>query len=240
MILLSFESSAKSAGVAITDGERRVAESFQNCGLTHSRTLLPMAQSLLANCGMALSQIDGYAVAAGPGSFTGIRIGVATVKGLALAAQRPVVGVSTLEAMAMGANVLRAPLCCVMDARAGQVYQAFFDCLDGTMRRLGEDRAVKIEALAAEIGQMPYFMVGDGAFLCYNECNKTCENIMLAPEAVRFQSAYGVALAALVKFGEGQGVTADELEAIYLRRPQAERERLARLTKETDENAKEF
>lgn len=234
MRLLSFESSAKSAAVAITDGETRIAESFQNCGLTHSRSLLPMADALLANCGMTLSQMDGFAVASGPGSFTGIRIGIATVKGLALATARPVVGVSTLEAMAMGAGVLRAPLCCVMDARAGQVYQAFFDCTDGQVHRLGEDRAIKMEALSMEIGKKTYFMVGDGAFLCYNEINKTCENITLAPETVRFQSAYGVALAALPQFRAGQATSADALDALYLRRPQAERERLAKLKQESN------
>ena len=89
MKILSFESSAVSASVALTDGAKLIAQSFQNCGLTHSRTLLPMAESLLAGCGASLAGVDAFAVAAGPGSFTGLRIGVATVKGLAYPSGKP-------------------------------------------------------------------------------------------------------------------------------------------------------
>ena len=121
MKILAFESSAVSASVALTEDDRLVAQSFQNCGLTHSRTLLPMAEALLANCGVTINDVDALAVAHGPGSFTGVRIGVATVKGLALGADKPCVGVSTLEAMAWGARALGGSLCCVMDARTGQV-----------------------------------------------------------------------------------------------------------------------
>ena len=99
MKILALESSAVSASVALTEDEKLVAQSFQNCGLTHSRTLLPMAENLLANCGVSLADVDAIAVAHGPGSFTGVRIGVATVKGLALGADKPCIGVSTLEAM---------------------------------------------------------------------------------------------------------------------------------------------
>lgn len=102
MKILALESSAVSASVALTEDDKLIAQSFQNCGLTHSRTLLPMAEALLANCGVSLSEVDAFAVAHGPGSFTGVRIGVATVKGLALGTDRPCVGVSTLEAMAWG------------------------------------------------------------------------------------------------------------------------------------------
>lgn len=126
MKILSFESSAVSASVALTDGVRLIAQSFQNCGLTHSRTLLPMAESLLAGCGHGLQDVDAFAVAAGPGSFTGLRIGVATVKGLAYPSGKPCAGVSTLEAMARGLEGLSGPVCCVMDARGGQVYNALF------------------------------------------------------------------------------------------------------------------
>ncbi|MFQ7690140.1 MAG: tRNA (adenosine(37)-N6)-threonylcarbamoyltransferase complex dimerization subunit type 1 TsaB [Butyricicoccus sp.] len=124
MKILALESSAVSASVALTEDEKLVAQSFQNCGLTHSRTLLPMVENLLANCGVSLADVDAIAVAHGPGSFTGVRIGVATVKGLALGADKPCLGVSTLEAMAWGARALGGDLCCVMDARAGQVYNA--------------------------------------------------------------------------------------------------------------------
>lgn len=159
MKILALESSAVSASVALTEDEKLVAQSFQNCGLTHSRTLLPMVENLLANCGVSLADVDAIAVAHGPGSFTGVRIGVATVKGLALGADKPCLGVSTLEAMAWGARALGGDLCCVMDARAGQVYNALFTVEDGRVRRLCDDRAVKLTELAEEIGEAPYFLV---------------------------------------------------------------------------------
>ena len=151
MKILALESSAVSASVALTEDEKLVAQSFQNCGLTHSRTLLPMVENLLANCGVSLADVDAIAVAHGPGSFTGVRIGVATVKGLALGADKPCLGVSTLEAMAWGARALGGDLCCVMDARAGQVYNALFTVEDGKVRRLCDDRAIKLTELAERI-----------------------------------------------------------------------------------------
>ncbi|MCQ5129776.1 tRNA (adenosine(37)-N6)-threonylcarbamoyltransferase complex dimerization subunit type 1 TsaB [Butyricicoccus faecihominis] len=229
MKLLSFESSAKSASVALTEGGRLIAQVFQNCGLTHSRTLLPMAENLLAGCGVALSEIDGFAVAAGPGSFTGIRIGVATVKGLAFGLDRPCVGVSTLEAMAHGARALCGDLCCVMDARAGQVYNALFRCENGALTRLCDDRAVKLSALAEEIASSPQILVGDGAEMCYNTLKEQCAGLALAPEELRWPRGTGVAAAALPYFERGEILSAQQLDAVYLRRPQAERERLARL-----------
>lgn len=229
MKILSFESSAVSASVALTDGEKLIAQSFQNCGLTHSRTLLPMSESLLANCGIALSSVDGFAVAAGPGSFTGIRIGVATVKGLALGADKPCVGVSTLEAMAHGAHALHGSLCCVMDARAGQVYNARFICENGIITRLCDDRAVKLTELAQEIGNTPQFLVGDGADLCYNTLKEQCAGLTLAPPELRWPTGYGVAAAALPRFLRGETCTPQQLDAVYLRKPQAEQMRLAGL-----------
>ena len=150
MKILALESSAVSASVALTEDEKLVAQSFQNCGLTHSRTLLPMVENLLANCGVSLADVDAIAVAHGPGSFTGVRIGVATVKGLALGADKPCIGVSTLEAMAWGARALGGDLCCVMDARAGQVYNALFTVKDGRVRRLCDDRAIKLTEKKSE------------------------------------------------------------------------------------------
>lgn len=233
MKILAFESSAVSASVALTDGDKLIAQSFQNCGLTHSRTLLPMAESLLENCGFALSAVDAFAVAAGPGSFTGIRIGVSTVKGLAFGVDRPCVPVSTLEAMACGARALGGSLCCVMDARAGQVYQAFFEAATGAVTRLCDDRAIKLAELAEEIREKPQFLVGDGAELCYNNLNKSCAKLTLAPPELRYPSGYGVAAAALPRLARGETCTPQQLDAVYLRRPQAERERLARLQRET-------
>ena len=229
MKLLAFESSAVSASVALTEDDRLIAQSFQNCGLTHSRTLLPMAESLLQNCGLSLGAVDGRAVAYGPGSFTGIRIGVATLKGLAFGADKPCVGVSTLEAMAWGARALGGTLCCVMDARAGQVYNALFSIENLAPTRLCADRAVTIENLGQEIGQKPYFLVGDGAELCYNKLKDICSGVRLAPSEMRYATGYGVAAVALPLFSRGETLTPQQLDAFYLRRPQAERLRLKRL-----------
>lgn len=219
MRILSFESSAVSASVCLTDDEKIIAQSYQNCGLTHSRTLLPMAESLLAGCDHSIDDIDAFAIATGPGSFTGLRIGVATVKGLAFATNKPCIGVSTLEAMAQTIYGDNLNICCVMDARAGQVYQAFFKRDGQTLIRLCEDRAIKLDELAGEIGETSQILVGDGANLCYTKLIPICPNLKLAPEYLRYPSAYGVAKLALIGLNNGKGVCADELDAFYLRPP---------------------
>ena len=230
MKILAFESSAVSASVALTEDDKLIAQSFQNCGLTHSRTLLPMAEALLQNCGITLDEIDAFAVAHGPGSFTGVRIGVATVKGLALGTDKPCIGVSTLDAMAHGARALGNRLCCVMDARAGQVYNALFTVEDGLVHRLCDDRALKLIDLGEEIRETPYFLVGDGAELCYNTLKDTCSGLRLAPSELRYPSGFGVAAAALPLLLAGTACSPQQLDAFYLRRPQAERERMQRLS----------
>lgn len=230
MKILAFESSAVSASVALTEDDKLIAQSFQNCGLTHSHTLLPMAEALLQNCGITLDEIDAFAVAHGPGSFTGVRIGVATVKGLALGTDKPCIGVSTLDAMAHGARALGNRLCCVMDARAGQVYNALFTVKDVLVHRLCDDRALKLIDLGEEIREMPYFLVGDGAELCYNTLKDTCSDLRLAPSELRYPSGFGVAAAALPLLRAGAACSPQQLDAFYLRRPQAERERMQRLS----------
>lgn len=219
MKILSFESSAVSAAVSLTDGTKLVAQAFQNFGLTHSRTLLPMAESLLHGCGASLSAVDAFAIAAGPGSFTGLRIGVSTVKGLAYPSGKPCIGVSTLEAMAQGLLGLSGDICCVMDARSGQVYHALFRWADGVLTRLIDDRAITLDALGAEIGDRAQILVGDGADLCYTKLNKTCPGLRLAPPHLRYPTAYGVAMAALPRLARGEGVDAQTLDARYLRPP---------------------
>ncbi len=229
MKLLAFESSSVSASVALVEDEKLIAQAFQNCGLTHSRTLLPMAESLLQNSCVPLSDIDVLAVAHGPGSFTGVRIGVAVVKGLAFAAGKPCVGVSTLEAMAFGARALGGRICCVMDARAGQVYNALFNVSRGSVERLCPDRAIPLCELTEEIGSEEYFLVGDGAELCYNSLKEACAGLRLAVPELRYATGYGVAAVGLKHAQAGSTISPQQLDAFYLRRPQAERERLKRI-----------
>ena len=228
MLILAMESTAKAASVALVRDGVLVAQSTQCSGLTHSRTLLPMAEDLLKNAGVKLSEVDRFAVAHGPGSFTGVRIGVAAVKGLAWAAEKPAVGVSTLEAMAWhGVAAGEGSLvCCAMDARRNQVYNALFEIKDGKPVRLTEDRAISLEDLIADLkadGRMP-FLVGDGAHLC----KAALETAVLAPENLRMQSAWGVAMAAM----DMPDASADALQPVYLRLSQAERERQARLNEQ--------
>ena len=165
MRILAFESSAKAASVAILQDGVLLGEYFQNSGQTHSRTLAKMAEDLLANCDLTVADIDAVAVAAGPGSFTGVRIGVAAAKGLAWARELPCYGVSTLEAMVRGAAMCDGVYCACMDARRAQVYNAVFSVEDGKLVRLSEDRAISIEELGAELKNLEkaIFLVGDGA-----------------------------------------------------------------------------
>lgn len=229
MRILGFDSSAKSASVAICDGDVLIAQYYQNCGLTHSKTLLPMAEDLLKNLEMTLADIDLIAVAQGPGSFTGVRIGVSTVKGLAWACEKPVCGVSTLEAMAYNAGAMPEGtiVCCVMDARRNQFYNALFEIKSGIPVRLCEDRAISGDELVEHVEKCkkPVYVVGDGAKLCYNVLDKNSVSAVLAPEPLRNQCAWGVCMAALGKKEQ----TVHELLPVYLRLSQAERERQERV-----------
>ena len=170
MLILAFETSAKAASVALMEGQTLLGETYQNTGLTHSQTLLPMAQELIKNCGYAPEQIQAVAVAAGPGSFTGVRIGVAAAKGFAWGKELPCYGVSTLEAMALNLGVWDGLVVPVMDARRSQVYTATFRAREGMMERLCEDRAISLQDLGEELKNenQPIFLVGDGSVLCYN------------------------------------------------------------------------
>ena len=227
MRILALESSAKAASAAISENGRLVCQYWQASGLTHSRTLLYMAESMLKNLEFTMDGIDAIAVANGPGSFTGIRIGAAAAKGLAWGAGKPVIGVSTLEAMSYHLSDREGVVICpVMDARRDQVYNAKFIARGGELERLCPDRAISIEQLVseAEADEKTYFLVGDGAEMCYNILSERIADVRLAPETLRLQSAYGVAMAAK----HGTAVSPDELSPNYLRLSQAERERLAR------------
>ena len=234
MLILALESSAKAASAAVARDGKLLDLEFRNDGLTHSVTLLPMAEQALRSCGLTIRDVDAVAVSRGPGSFTGIRIGVSAVKGLCWGAEKPAIGVSTLEAMAWNAENAPADsiVCCAMDARRSQVYNALFRMENGRPLRLTEDRAIGLSELAEELGAAgkPIFVLGDGALLCYNYLSENSVSATLAPEQVRLQNAWGVCRAA-----EGaEPRPAAELLPRYLRLSQAERERLERMKKETE------
>ena len=230
MLLLAFETSAKAASVALFDGEKLLGESYQNTGLTHSQTLLVMAQDLLSQCGKMPSDVEAVAVANGPGSFTGVRIGVAAAKGFAWGKEIPCYGVSTLEAMALGLGAYDGIICPVMDARRSQVYNALFYVNQNPLSRPTPDRAISLEDLGAELknAEKPIFLVGDGSILCYHTLKDTLPNLVLPAEHRMHQRAVGVGLAALQSIAAGESGDGNALAPNYLRLSQAERERLER------------
>ena len=235
MLILAFETSAKAASAALLEGETLLGESYQNTGLTHSQTLLVMAEQLLAQCGKTAGDVEAVAVAAGPGSCTGVRIGVAAAKGFAWGAELPLYGVSTLEAMAMGAGVTDGYVCCCMDARRSQVYNALVEAKHGNLTRVSEDRAIALADLRPELEKLekPIFLVGDGAALCYNTLGADLQQLVLLPEHHRQQRAEGVGLAALQQIAAGEPGCAGSLTPNYLRLSQAERERLEKERNQT-------
>lgn len=224
MKILAVDSSAKSASVAVCEDGRLISECFVNASLTHSRTLMPMVDNALTQADMNIKDIDAFCVNVGPGSFTGIRIGVAAVKGLALAENKPCAGVSTLESMAYNFADDNCIVCAAMDARCNQVYTALFSCDAGKVERICEDKAISIDELCEELSAYDekIYLAGDGAEICMKTFGDKLENICLSGENRRYQRAFGAALAAE---NNKEAFTDSALLApVYLRLPQAERE----------------
>ncbi|MGN1467165.1 MAG: tRNA (adenosine(37)-N6)-threonylcarbamoyltransferase complex dimerization subunit type 1 TsaB [Ruminococcus sp.] len=226
MRILAFDSTATAASVAVVEENKIIGEFFINTKLTHSQTLLPMAESLLNNTQLSVNDIDAFAVNAGPGSFTGVRIGVAAVKGMAMALNKSCVAVSTLESMAYNLKHTDCTAICVMDARCNQVYNANFKISGGNIQRLCEDRAISIDELTEELKGFNdrLILVGDGSMLCYEKMQDKLTASELASESLRYQNAVSTAFIALNLYKSGKFVSASELMPYYLRMPQAERE----------------
>ncbi len=225
MVILAFESSAGPASVCLLRDGAIAALNWQNIGYTHSQTLMPAADHVLKTAGITADMVDAFAVASGPGSFTGLRIGISTVKGLAWALDKPCFSISTLLGMSYNHLEFEGVLCAAMDARRSQVYTALFSVHQGKVTRLSEDEARDAAELAVLIKKqdMPIMFIGDGAEIAFQAAKKVgVGDIRLAPESTRLQSAVGVALAAQI---EGVAVNAAELVPNYLRQSQAERER---------------
>lgn len=230
MKLLGIDSTAKSASAAICEDGKILALQYSNTGYTHSVTLMPMVKNVLCAASLKIDDIDAFAVTAGPGSFTGVRIGVACVKGMAQPLGKPCIAVSTLEAAAKPLEAFDCYAVAVMDARCKQVYAAEFECKNGALIRKCPDCAVSISELADRLKSvsLPIILAGDGASLCYGELSGLIPGLRLAPEQIRFQSAAAVALIAEQKLNNGETLTCDELTPVYLRVPQAVREKNAR------------
>ncbi len=233
MNILAFDSTAKTASVALVRDGRTVAEFFVDSGKTHSEILLPMAEDVLARAHMTLDEIDYYAVTVGPGSFTGVRIGTATVKGLAfsLSERENCVPVSTLEAIAEGLMPLDGIYAPVMDARRNEVYNALFRMENGILTRLTPDRAISLSALGEELKTLypneTVRFAGDG----YDVAMAALAPMLptaATPIALRFQRAAAVARCGERALSRGEAVPPSCISPTYLRLPQAERDRLAK------------
>ena len=230
MLTLAFESSAKAASVCLMRDAELIAQYTQCTALTHSRTLLPMAEDMLKNTEISLQDVDLFAVAHGPGSFTGIRIGISTVKGLAWSLEKPCVGVSTLEAMAWHGLEAGGIVCPVMDARKNQVYNALFEIVDGAPVRIREDRAISLDELIEDVRALssPVLLLGDGTEITAAAFDMAGMEYRKAPGNLVMQDAWGVGMASIGK----ESYPSAQLLPVYLRLSQAERERQERLAKE--------
>jgi tRNA threonylcarbamoyladenosine biosynthesis protein TsaB len=229
MKVLSLDTSAEVCSAAVCDGSRLIAEMTVNTGNTHSQTLLPVIEQILKISGVSLDEIDLYSCSTGPGSFTGVRIGVATLKGIAYGKNKPCVSVSTLEALAYNLVGYDGIICPVMNARRNQVYNALFECKDGVLTCLCDDRALAICELDDELSlfDKPIYLCGDGYEITEKGILKT--KIQRVPERLRLQSAYSVACCAYKKYNSRDLLNDKTIAPIYLRPSQAERERNERL-----------
>lgn len=224
MKILAVDSSAAVASVAILSDNTVLGEYFLDNGNTHSETILPMTESLLSRLSMTLDEIDLFAVSIGPGSFTGLRIGVATVKGLAFGRNKPCAGISTLEALAYNLDGVSGILCPVMDARRNQVFTALFKSDGKQIERLTPDGAMDLSELDSLLANYkePIYLCGDGYALA-KEALTT--KTMDTPERLIPQSAIPVARLALREQKAGRTVDEAALAPVYLRLSKAERER---------------
>lgn len=232
MKILALDSTAKTATVSICEDERLISIYSVTAGLNHSETLLPMVENALTTAQTSIDDIDMFAISDGPGSFTGVRIGMSLLKGLAFGKEKLCVGVSTLEALAYNLKDFKGIICPVMDARRDQVYNALFLSNGDSLVRLTEDRAIPLKELEAELKEKyldkSIYLCGDGYNLALKSIDDTFAN---TPVLLREQNAYSVSLVALAKYKNSpdDDYSDRNIKPVYLRVPQAERERLERL-----------
>ncbi|MBO5896063.1 MAG: tRNA (adenosine(37)-N6)-threonylcarbamoyltransferase complex dimerization subunit type 1 TsaB [Clostridia bacterium] len=227
MKILGVDSTATAASAAVLVDNKIVALNYSNTGLTHSQTLLPMIEGVLASSGVSVNELDYIAVSNGPGSFTGVRIGVSAVKGIAQPLNIPCVSVSTTEVIAKPLANTGCYAVAVMDARCNQVYTAQFDCSQG-FERVTSDEAITIDELGAQLMNItkPIVLIGDGTRVAYNKLKDIVPDIRCAAASVVYQSAADVcAIAADKILSDESGSTAPhDVLPNYLRLSQAERE----------------
>ncbi|MEG0898698.1 MAG: tRNA (adenosine(37)-N6)-threonylcarbamoyltransferase complex dimerization subunit type 1 TsaB [Oscillospiraceae bacterium] len=227
MKLLAVDTSSLAATVALWEDNFLRGEYYLNTKLTHSQTIMEMVSSLLAQSQTEISDIDALACAVGPGSFTGLRIGIAAIKGMAYGINKPCIPVSTLEGLAHNLNGFEGYICPVMDARCNQVYTSLFKFENGGIVRLWEDMAITIDELKVKLLEYSHkkiYFVGDGTQICMDRLKGELQNIVASPPALMFSRASSIGAVAEKMFKENQMINANELLPSYLRLPQAERE----------------
>ena len=235
MIILAFDSTAKAASVAVCDDEKLLALYNIDNGLTQSELLLPMAENMLKSLNLTFDDVGLLACAVGPGSFTGVRIGVALVKGIAFGKNIPCVSVSTLDELAENLKGLDGIIVPCMDARRAQVYTATYKGEDGQLTKLTDDRAIAITELADELreyGDTPIYLSGDGYDVAKRGLSAVGIKTKDTPALLITENAYSIALIAKRKYDAGEYGSDLDIAPTYLRMPQAERERLERLAQE--------
>lgn len=238
MKILAIDTSASPVSAALLTDGFLSGEFYLNTKTTHSQTLMPLVEQLLKLTDTSLEELDAFAVNAGPGSFTGVRIGVSTIKGLTMPLDKKCASVSTLEAMAYGMPYADGIVCAVMDARCSQVYNALFLIDDGKVERITQDRALSIDELENELGcyeENNIYLVGDGAEICHKSFGEKFPTVYLTPQNIRYQHAYGTGKAAEKMLKENKLCSSDELMPLYLRLPQAERELREKQKRKTDD-----
>ena len=231
MITLAFDGTAKIASVAVCDGDRTLGSFTIDNGLTQSELLLPMAEDMLKALRLSFDDVELFAVSVGPGSFTGVRIGVSLVKGLAFGKSKPCAEVSTLEALAENMRGLSGILVPCMDARRSQVYNAIFRSDGKDIVRLCEDRAIALSELSVELEKFEnekIYLSGDGYEVTKDALTRLCVTSECTPHLLIGESAVSVARVGMRKYFAGEYKSDKELSPVYLRLPQAERERLER------------
>lgn len=231
MKILALECASVSASVCIYENGKVIGEDFVRSGLTHSQTLMPMLKKVLDKTTTDIKTVDVFSCTAGPGSFTGVRIGVSAIKGMADAQNKPCFSTSTLETIAYPHRNFDGVVCAVMDARCNQVYTASFSGSE----RLFPDEAILIDELGEKLKKLnkKVILAGDGAELVYNKLNSTLPLLFIADEDKRYPTASSVAELTFEKINSGEKtISSKEILPMYLRLPQAQRELNNKLKKQ--------
>ncbi len=222
MKILGIETATRTGSVAVMDEGGVVAEYTLNIELTHSERLMSTVDRVLSDTGIKIADIDGFAVSIGPGSFTGLRIGLAAVKGLALVTGKPVAPVPTLKALAWNLPHAEYPICPLLDARKKEVYAALYRFEESGLTEVMGESVISLKELGARLTDRTIF-TGEGAHLFRDDIRSLFgERALFAPASARVPSAASVAELGMLQLKAGSHADPDSLTPLYIRRPEAE------------------